>query len=431
MSQIYPLPSPPLSPLSSYSLLDDEENDNGLASWELIPSPLNDSQTTTSHSGSPASNLPANILILILQHLSSPRDIIHGTLLVSRSWCQRSVELLWYRPTVPDFVTLIKMMLVLSREEPTFNYAQLIRRLNFWSVASEMTDKTFGRLAPCTHLERLTLVGCFNLSDDVIARTVPSFPHLIAVDLSSVVNVTDRTVSAIAANCPNLEGINLLDCRRVSSAGIATLADKCPLLRRVKLSGLVDLTDDPVSALAIKATSLLEMDLNGCEKLSDRAVRDIWTHSHKIREMRLSHCVELTDAAFPAPQNILDPPSPNPPLESNGQPVSDLPPLRLSSPLEYLRILDLTSCARVTDDAIEGIVSASPRLRNLVLSKCSQLTDRAVESICLLGKHLHYLHLGHASSITDRSIMTLARSCTRIRYIDLTSKWILLHFMRV
>jgi F-box and leucine-rich repeat protein GRR1 len=434
MSLTYSLPSPPLSPLSSYSFLGDEENDDSLASWELVPSPVNDAQTTshtTSHSGSPASNLPPNILMLIFQHLSSPRDIIHGTLLVSRSWCERSVELLWYRPTVPDFITLIKMMLILSREEPTFNYAQFIRRLNFISVAPEMTDKTFGRLAPCTHLERLTLVGCFNLSDDVIARTVPSFPYLIAIDLSGVVNVTDRTVSAIAENCPNLQGINLLDCRRVSSAGIATLADKCRLLRRVKLSGLVDLTDDPVSALAIKGTLLLEIDLNGCKKLSDRAIRDIWTHSHNMREMRLSHCVELTDAAFPAPQNIRDPPGPNPFPESNRHAISDLPPLRLSRPLEHLRMLDLTSCARITDDAIEGIVSASPRLRNLVLSKCSQLTDRAVESICLLGKHLHYLHLGHASSITDRSVKTLARSCTRLRYIDLASKWVYLHFVRV
>ena len=430
MPQIYAQQSPTQS---ANSFSDGEEDDNNIfASGELaVASPatwysrLHLVQTTArTPPHSPASHLPPEILINILKHLSSPRDI-HSTLLVSRSWCECSVELLWHKPTVPDFNTLIKIMQVLSREEPTFTYSQFIRRLNFISVGSEMSDSIFGRLAPCVRLERLTLVGCSNLSDDVITRTVPHFSNLVAIDLSGVDAVTDRTVFALADCCPKLQGINLLGCRRVSSTSIGALADKCPLLRRVKLTGLADLTDDPVSNLAIKGSLLLEIDLNGCKKLSDRAVRDIWTHSHNMREMRLSHCQELTDLAFPAPQNIRDhPPVPNPFPESHRFPVSDLPPLRLSRALEHLRMLDLTSCSKITDDAVEGIVSASPRLRNLVLSKCSQLTDRAIESICLLGKHLHYLHLGHASSITDRSVKTLARSCTRLRYIDLASEYL-------
>jgi F-box and leucine-rich repeat protein GRR1 len=431
MPRLYVHPSPSQS-VNSFS--DGEEEDNNLfASGELaVASPatwysrLHVPTTPYNPPNSPASRLPPEILINVLKHLSSPRDM-HSTLLVSRPWCECSVELLWHKPTVPDVNTLIKIMQVLSRDEPTFTYAQFIRRLNFIFVGSEMSDSFFGRLAPCTRLERLTLVGCSNLSDETIARTVPCFPSLVAIDLSGVESVTDRTVFALADSCPKLQGINLQNCRRVTSASITSLADKCPLLRRVKLSGLVDLTDEPVSALAIKGSLLLEIDLNGCKRLSDRAVRDVWTHSHNMREMRLSHCVELTDLAFPAPHNIRDlPPGPNPFPQSTRLPATDPPLLRLSRPLEHLRMLDLTNCSKITDDAVEGIVAASPRLRNLVLSKCGQLTDRAIESICLLGKHLHYLHLGHASSITDRSVKTLARSCTRLRYIDLASEYFLL-----
>lgn len=428
MPQVYSQPSPSQS-VNSFS--DAEEEDNVLfASTELaVASPatwysrLHHVQTTPHiPPHTPASRLPPEILINILKNLSSTKDI-HSTLLVSRSWCECSVELLWHKPSVPDVNTLIKIMQVLSREDPTFTYAQFIRRLNFINVGSDMSDSIFGRLASCTRLERLTLVGCSNLSDDVITRTVPCFPKLVAIDLSGVESVTNRTVFALADSCPKLQGINLLGCKRVTPISIRTVADKCPLLRRVKLSGLADLTDEPVSALAIKGSLLLEIDLNGCRKLSDRAVRDIWIYSHNMREMRLSQCVELTDLAFPAPQNIRDLPSgPNPFPQSTRLSAPDLPPLRLPRPLEHLRMLDLTGCAKITDDAIEGIVAASPRLRNLVLSKCGQLTDRAIESICLLGKHLHYLHLGHASSITDRSVKTLSRSCTRLRYIDLASE---------
>jgi len=422
------MPHPPPSQFVNLFSGDEERGNDIFASDELVlASPAKWHPQTTPH-GPPqtyASHLSPGILINILKYLSSPRDI-RNALLVSRSWCECSVELLWYRPSIPDVNTLIKIMEIISRREPTFTYSQLIRRLNFVSVAPDMSDGIFSRLASCTRLERLTLVGCSKLSDDVIALTVPCFSNLFAIDLSCVESVADRTVFALADSCPKLQGVNLLDCRRVTSSSLCALADKCPLLRRIKLSGLVDLTDEPVSALAMKSILLLEIDLNGCKKLSDRAVRDIWTHSHNMRELRLSHCVELTDLAFPAPQNIRNPPpTPNPPpqsADSTWPPASDLSPLRLSGPLEGLRMLDLTSCSNITDDAVEGIVAASPRLRDLVLSKCSQLTDRAVESICLLGKHLHSLQLSHAYFITDQSIKTLSRSCTRLRYIDLESE---------
>jgi len=292
------------------------------------------------------SRLSPGILVNILKRLSSPGDI-HNALLVSRSWCECSVELLWYRPSIPDVNTLIKIMQVLSREEPTFAYAQFIRRLNFTSVGSDMSDSIFNQLTPCTRLERLTLVGCSKLSDDVIARTVPCFPNLIVIDLSGVENVTDRTVFALADRCRKLQGVSLLDCRRVTSSSVCALADECPTLRRIKLSGLVDLTDEPVSARAVKSSFklLVEIDLNGCKKLSDRTVRDIWTDSHNMRELRLSHCVELTDLAFPAPQNIRDPPpTPNPlpqSADSTWQAASDLPPSVSLAPLNTSECLTL------------------------------------------------------------------------------------------
>ena len=86
---------------------------------------------------------------------------------------------------------------------------------------------------------------------------------------------------------------------------------------------------------------------------------------------------------------------------------------------EQLRILDFTSCAKLSDRAVEKIISVAPRLRNLVLAKCKNITDAAVNAICALGKNLHYLHLGHCGNITDASVKSIVRHCGRIRYIDL------------
>ncbi|EMD40882.1 hypothetical protein CERSUDRAFT_111463 [Gelatoporia subvermispora B] len=370
---------------------------------------------------SPASRLPPELLIHVLKHLHSSRDL-YSTLLVSRAWCECSVELLWHRPTFTKLPTLVKMMRVLVKDEKTFLYAQFIRRLNFLYLGDSLTDSLLSRLAPCIRLERLTLINCSSISDEGLLRVLPCCPNLVALDLTGVSEVTDRSIVALAATCRKLQGINLGGCKKLTDSGILALAQNCPLLRRVKLSSVELITDEPVSALARSCPLLLEIDLNNCSRITDVSVRDIWTYSSQMRELRLSHCSELTDAAFPAPlRTEIVPPGPNPFPSSSIVLGDKLTPLRLSGSFEHLRMLDLTACSALTDDAIEGIISVAPKIRNLVLAKCTQLTDVAVDNICKLGKNLHYLHLGHASSITDRSVSGLARSCTRLRYIDLAN----------
>ncbi|KAF8969451.1 hypothetical protein BDZ97DRAFT_1653835 [Flammula alnicola] len=367
---------------------------------------------------SPISTIPPEIMIQIFKHLHSSRDLF-AVMRVSRTWCQCAVELLWHKPSFPKYHTIYQMAKLLRKEKLTFTYSRFIRRLNFLNHGSDLRDELVSVFARCDRLERLTLIGCKHLTGDILAKILPSFSSLVAIDLTGVVNTSSESIIGLATVATRLQGINLSGCDKVTDSGIIALASSCPLLRRVKLSGLTLLTDSAVSALAEGCPMLLEIDLNHCEVITDVSVRLIWTHLIHMREMRLSHCSLLTDAAFPAPlrsdsQNDVV----NPFANSHSKKIDELPPLIINRIFENLRMLDLTACALVTDDAVEGIVSHAPKIRNLVLSKCVLLTDKAVETICRLGRHLHYLHLGHASKITDRSVRLLARSCTRIRYID-------------
>lgn len=112
-----------------------------------------------------------------------------------------------------------------------------------------------------------------------------------------------------------------------------------------------------------------------------------------LRELRLANCDLIDDGAF-----------------------LSLPSQQM---YENLRILDLTSCSRLTDRAVEKIIDVAPKLRNLVLAKCNNITDAAVCAISRLGKNLHFLHLGHCRHITDEAVKILVQRCNRIRYIDL------------
>ncbi|KAJ3788680.1 RNI-like protein [Lentinula aff. detonsa] len=369
---------------------------------------------------SPISCLPPEILIHILKHIHSSRDLV-SSLQVCHTWCECSVELLWHKPNLNKYFTVEKMARLLAVPDQTFTYASFIRRLNLIAVAKDLRDDIFCNFGKCDRLERLTLVNCYQLSEAAILQTLPCFPNLVAVDLTGVVNTSDEAIIGLASVAKRLQGINLTGCKHVFDKGVMALALNCPLLRRVKLSGLEDLTDKPLRALFKSCSLLLEIELSNCKLVTDIAIRDSWVHSTHMREMRLSQCTELTDTAFPAPIRRdlkgVSEPTVNP-FASFASESADLFPLIINRTFEHLRMLDLTACSQVTDDAIEGIISHAPKIRNLVLSKCGLLTDRSVENICKLGRHLHYLHLGHASKITDGSVRTLARSCNRLRYVD-------------
>lgn len=410
-------------PKTARAVVDDIDDDTRCvvapAQWSVSHS----HSRSLSVSTGPISSLPPELLIHILRHLHASRDLFH-CLVVSREWCQCSVELLWHKPVFTKYETLAKMTRLLASPVQSFDYALFIRRLNFLSLGKFLKDDPFATIANCTRLERLTLVHCDHLTSATLTSVLPSFPTLVAVDLSGVSSTPDGAVVGLASSARRLQGINLTGCKQVSDAGILSLAENCPLLRRVKLSGLARITDDPISALAKACPLLLEIDLNNCVLITDTSIRDLWTYSTHMREMRLSHCVELTDAAFPSHISQDDGTNPFAASSQARHRVvhdDDLPPLIIQRSFEHLRMLDLTACALVTDDAISGIISHAPKIRNLILSKCSLLTDRAVETICTLGRHLHYLSLGHASKITDRSVRNLARSCTRLRYVDFAS----------
>ncbi|KAJ3502493.1 hypothetical protein NMY22_g18564 [Coprinellus aureogranulatus] len=369
---------------------------------------------------SPISSIPPELLIFILKHLHTPRDLL-SSLRVSRTWCECAVELLWHKPAFTRYTTLEKMAKVLKRPDQTFSYAKFIRRLNFLNLGKELKDETFITFAQCDRLERLTLSGCHLLTAPHIEASLIKFPNLVALDLTNVKETTNEAIISFAKLATRLQGINLQNCTKISDAALIALAQHCPILRRVKLSGLEGITDEGVTAIVKGCPLLLEIDLHQCENITDVTAREIWMHSLHMRELRLSQCSKITDFAFPVAPKFDINGDPIHPISANPFPNRDsaeLPPLVINRVFDQLRMLDLTACANITDDAVEGIISHAPKIRNLVLSKCVLLTDRSVEAICTLGRNLHYLHFGHASKVTDKSVKALARSCNRIRYVD-------------
>ncbi|TFK22331.1 RNI-like protein [Coprinopsis marcescibilis] len=268
-------------------------------------------------------------------------------------------------------------------------------------------------------------LGSVAITDDQLAQALQRSPHLETVVLSGVPDTTDRTVIVLAETAINLHGLNLSNCTQVTDVGILELATKSLPLQWLILNGLTGLTDPSISVIAKSCSRLVELELCGLPLLTPFSVRDIWSFSRKLRTLRFAHCPLLTDQAFPAPASLaqaLDPadgdsrekPLPHRPTTW----IEGLPPLILRHTADHLRVLDLSSCVKITDDAVEGVVTHAPRIQTLVLSGCSSLTDAALESVCKLRDHLDVLMLAHVANITDRAVVQLARSCPNLRCID-------------
>ncbi|KUI57300.1 SCF E3 ubiquitin ligase complex F-box protein grrA [Cytospora mali] len=382
--------SSPLPP--EYEESDFYHNGNDSQSSLGVPN-LQDMQVTDEYEClPPVQRLPNEILICIFAKLSAPTDL-RNVMLTCKRWSKNAVELLWHRPACTSWPKHSLICRTLTVDSPHYAYAQFIKRLNLASLADKVNDGSVQALAVCDRVERLTLTNCKGLTDGGLIPLVTNSSHLMALDISGDGDITEASIRVIAEHCKRLQGLNISNCTKISNESLVLLAENCRYLKRLKLNECSQLTDEAALAFAQHCPNILEIDLHQCKLVGNAPVTNLLVKGNALRELRLANCELVDDSAF-----------------------LSLPTGRT---FEHLRILDLTSCARVTDRAIERIIDAAPRLRNLVLAKCRNITDQAVFAISRLGKNLHYVHLGHCVNLTDEAVKRLVHCCNRIRYIDL------------
>lgn len=196
-------------------------------------------------------------------------------------------------------------------------------------------------------------------------------------------------------------------------------------LSQLKLRKCQSLTDVSLLAIVRSCPLMLELELSNTSLLTDATVFGIFLHSKHLRDFRLTWHTTITSAGFPLLEYLSEctdaelqaaaqqagsyadviarasetTDDDDEDLEADHQPSATVIPRPVTDLFDNLRVVDLTGCAALTDEAVANLVTNGPRIRNLTLAKCTNLTNKAVYSICELGKHLHYLHLGHVSAL--------------------------------
>lgn len=261
------------------------------------------------------------------------------------------------------------------------------------------------------------------VTDEAIAEVLQDCPNLLSIVLSGIPETTDRTVIKLSSSAVNLQGIDLSGCSEVTDLGILELTAKSLPLEWVQLNGVGSITDPSISAIAKSCSRLVELELCDLPLLTAKPVRDLWSFSRKLRTLRLARCSLLSDKAFPSTLRFVEERGEKPLPPTPATWLEEIPPLIVHHTAENLRILDIGYCAKVTDDAIAGVVAHAPKIQSLVLSGCIGLTDKSLEHICRLGDNLDTLMMAHVAAITDRGIVKLVRLCGNLRSIDFACEW--------
>lgn len=183
---------------------------------------------------STAACLPSELLLEIFKFLPSANDL-YSTLLTCQSWCECSVEMLWYKPMLYRKSALDKLISAIWRPAMTFEYSMFIRRLNLSYLVDHIDDNTLLKLHSCRNLERVTLSNCTKVTDrglcDVLARN----KGLVALDVTNLDFITDLSVLVAASRNKSLQGLNLSGCTKITDDAVTNIATSCKYLRRVSI----------------------------------------------------------------------------------------------------------------------------------------------------------------------------------------------------
>ena len=180
----------------------------------------------------PISWLPAELLIAIFSKLSSPADL-RNCMLVSKTWAENSVELLWHRPLCNSWKNLLNVVHSIRKQKSYFKYAELVKRLNLTTLATEVGDGTIMPLAGCNRIERLTLANCKSLSDTGVLPLIEDNQSLLALEFTGLELITNITLNTVATNCPRLQGLNVSGCTQLTDDSLSCIARNCRSLKRV------------------------------------------------------------------------------------------------------------------------------------------------------------------------------------------------------
>uniref|UniRef100_A0AC34GSS4 F-box domain-containing protein n=1 Tax=Panagrolaimus sp. ES5 TaxID=591445 RepID=A0AC34GSS4_9BILA len=240
-------------------------------------------------------------------------------------------------------------------------------------------------------------VDLFQFQKDIKASVVESLAErcggfLKDLSLRGCENIQDSALRSFATKCPNIERLQLNKCKRVTDDTSEFLGLYCHRLVTLDLENCIQITDRTLKFIGMGCKYLEDLNISWCQNVTDKGIQLIAEHCLYLKTLVCKGCEGISSGCF---ANL---------NEDN---------------LAQLRVLNLMSCANISDETVEDISQHCHALEYLCLSNCREITDRSLIAISQGSPHLKDLELALCSGVTDAGFVQLSKNCHELERMDL------------
>lgn len=200
--------------------------------------------------------------------------------------------------------------------------------------------------------------------------------------------ISGRAIRAIVRGCTSLQIIEFRNCN-VQDAGIACIPASVLGARGVIDIDHCGVTDAGVQDIAQRCTKVRSLNARGC-KLVRSIAPIVNTNGSTLRIIYLSGCPLIADQAV----------------------------LEIAHACHALKVISLMRCELITDLSIVALVTECPKLKSIHLEFCRQITNTSVVAISERCQDLGALYLD-CTQASDTAIVALATKCPRLKALSL------------
>ncbi|KAG0413982.1 hypothetical protein HPB47_008847 [Ixodes persulcatus] len=247
---------------------------------------------------------------------------------------------------------------------------------------------------------------------------------LSKLDISECAQLGFQGILSICQKVPGLTCLNLDQNMEMGDHCLAAICSNLPMLQELRLSRWTKLTDGAARQLA-HLRKLRCLDLSFCPNMSpDALVQALCSGSRPtMRELNLSSC-RVSDSLMTA---LADSMAHLTALDVSSSGLTD-EGARAIHRLRRLRVLNMSSCDKITDGALCELVPAQAdvcsslahltQLKELKLAGCVQLTDRGILN-AIAFRELQCLDLKMCHNLTDLGMEHIALSNPSLQELTL------------
>ncbi|KAF9123010.1 hypothetical protein BGW39_009331 [Mortierella sp. 14UC] len=280
------------------------------------------------------------------------------------------------------------------------------------AVLADLCNSILSRKSART--TRVSLRDCFLISDKGLSLLAAHMPAVRYLDLHSCWNVTDAGFRSLGMHCPQLRSIDFSNCRKLGDETIYGLYPRTAVNgapQEVAPQPAAKLRSPPTISQNLPGCPLIShLNLSYCKNITDKSFTHLCSSgSRQLEYLNLQRCTTISPEAFISLSIETFDPDPTPDM-INGDPPQPVPIPGKEPCFPKLKVLYLSDCTFLTDEAIVALAPNMPRLENISLSFCCALTDIALEALsdsCVFLKKLDLSFCG--SAVSDASLYQLAQ----------------------